>query len=220
MSNELKFVKVTVDGKEIQGVEMMCLQAPDSIEVDENGHCAALITQPQMIGPVRGGRPSPMKANKPKRRIPADIVLIAVGQDIMSLRIGMPVKSRKLYEADDSLKAEGFTNVFVGGDCQTGPATVIRAIAAGKVAAFNIDEFLGFNHVIGTDVEIPNPRLRNKPPHGRVSSAERNANERKHDFECIECGMTKEQAMQEAGRCLRCDHFGYGNFRGGRNRSW
>ena len=30
--------------------------------------------------------------------------------------------------------------VFAGGDCVTGPATVIRAIAAGKVAAANIDE--------------------------------------------------------------------------------
>ena len=32
--------------------------------------------------------------------------------------------------------------VFAGGDCVTGPATVIRAIAAGKVAAANIDEYL------------------------------------------------------------------------------
>ena len=45
--------------------------------------------------------------------------------------------------------------VFSGGDCATGPATVIRAIAAGKVAAANIDEYLGFHHVIPCDVEIP-----------------------------------------------------------------
>lgn len=193
-----------------EGVEMMCLQAPDSIEVDENGHCAALITQPQMIGPVRGGRPSPMKANKPKRRIPADIVLIAVGQDIMSLRIGMPVKSRKLYEADDSLKAEGFTNVFVGGDCQTGPATVIRAIAAGKVAAFNIDEFLGFNHEIDYGVTPPAAKINDRTPKGRCEIVERPARERKHDFEGVEEPMSTEEALQECGRCLRCDHFGCG----------
>ena len=45
--------------------------------------------------------------------------------------------------------------VFAGGDCVTGPATVIKAIAAGKVAAANIDEYLGFNHEITCDVEIP-----------------------------------------------------------------
>ncbi|MFR6393928.1 MAG: hypothetical protein ACLUNQ_01325 [Oscillospiraceae bacterium] len=39
-------------------------------------------------------------------------------------------------------------NVFAGGDCVTGPATAIRAIAAGKVAAANIDEHLGFRHEI------------------------------------------------------------------------
>ena len=32
----------------------------------------------------------------------------------------------------------GFDGVFSGGDCQTGPSTVIRAINAGKVAAANI----------------------------------------------------------------------------------
>ena len=36
-------------------------------------------------------------------------------------------------------------NVFAGGDCVTGPATAIRAIAAGKVAAANIDEHLGLS---------------------------------------------------------------------------
>ncbi|MFQ9181247.1 MAG: hypothetical protein ACLR3C_16180 [Eggerthella lenta] len=39
-----------------EGVEMIVLEAPASIEVDERGHCTALITQPQMIGRAR--RPS------------------------------------------------------------------------------------------------------------------------------------------------------------------
>ena len=193
-----------------EGVEMMTLQAPDSIEVDESGHCAALITQPQMIGAVKGGRPAPVKANKPKQRVEADIVLIAVGQDIMSLRVGMPAKSRKLYEADDSLKAVGFDNVFVGGDCQTGPATVIRAIAAGKVAAYNIDEFLGFDHRIDFGIDAPAAEANDRTPKGRCEIAERPARQRKHDFEGVEEPMSAEEAMQECGRCLRCDHYGCG----------
>ena len=32
--------------------------------------------------------------------------------------------------------------------------------------------------------------------------------------------MTKNEARQEAGRCLRCDHFGYGIFKGGRERHY
>lgn len=57
-------------------------------------------------------------------------------------------------------------NVFAGGDCVTGPATAIRAIAAGKVAAANIDEQLGFHHEIRTDVEIPAPHLDVCPARG------------------------------------------------------
>ena len=36
----------------------------------------------------------------------------------------------------------------------------------------------------------------------------------------IECGMTHEEACAESGRCLRCDHFGYGIFKGGRTERW
>lgn len=201
-----------------EGVEMMVLQAPDSIEVDENGHCAALITQPQMIGPVKGGRPSPLKANKPKVRVEADIILIAVGQDIMSTRIGMPAKSRKAYEADENLKAEGYDKVFVGGDCQTGPATVIKAIGAGKVAARNIDEFLGYHHTLDPEVVAPTPRPNDRTPKGRVNIQERPARQRKHDFEGVEIGMSAEEAMQECSRCLRCDHYGCGSVEGGRTQ--
>mgnify|MGYP002555374518 FL=1 len=53
-----------------------------------------------------------------------------------------------------------------------------------------------------------------------INTTEREACERKHDFEDIECGLTQEGACAEAGRCLRCDHFGYGIFRGGRNEKW
>ena len=40
------------------------------------------------------------------------------------------------------------------------------------------------------------------------------------DFQCIECGMTLEEAQRESSRCLRCDHFGYGVFKGGREEKW
>ena len=36
----------------------------------------------------------------------------------------------------------------------------------------------------------------------------------------MEENLSVEEAMQEASRCLRCDHFGYGAFRGGRQQEW
>ena len=110
--------------------------------------------------------------------------------------------------------------VFAGGDCVTGPATVIRAIAAGKVAAANMDEYLGFHHEIQADVSIPTPKFYDLKPRGRVDTTERDAFDRKDDFECIENGLSLEEVQQECSRCLRCDHFGYGIFKGGRVEKW
>ena len=147
---------------------------------------------------------------------------MAIGQDIDSKPfedMGIACKwGRVVTDSDGAVP--NFDGLFSGGDCQTGPATVIRAIAAGKVAAANIDEYLGFHHEIDPGVEIPTARLNNKPPHGRIDTTEREAGERKHDFKCIECGLTDEEAYSEASRCLRCDHFGYGIFRGGRKGKW
>lgn len=90
----------------------------------------------------------------------------------------------------------------------------------GKVAAANIDEYLGFRHELKVDVEIPPIRLDDRCPCGRVNMTERNASERKKDFKLMECGMSEEEALQESRRCLRCDHFGYGIFKGGRVEKW
>ena len=80
-----------------------------------------------------------------------------------------------------------FKGIFAGGDCVTGPATVIRAIAAGKVAAANIDEYLGYNHEITCDVEIPKADFEDKVPCGRVELALKEMQtERKKDFEPVE----------------------------------
>ena len=110
--------------------------------------------------------------------------------------------------------------VFAGGDCVTGPATVIRAIAAGKVAAANIDEYLGYEHIITCDVEIPDPSIDDKRPCGRIQLTEKEAGERKKTFAPMECGMTVQEACQEAGRCLRCDKFGFSTLKGGRTLKW
>ncbi|MDO4620226.1 MAG: glutamate synthase, partial [Lachnospiraceae bacterium] len=127
---------------------------------------------------------------------------------------------RGSFAALESGSFESAKNLFAGGDCVTGPATVIRAIGAGKVAAANIDEYLGYHHHITVDISIPAPVLSDKPKYGRVHMTERDAAERKNDFELMECGMSCEEAQQESGRCLRCDHFGYGVFKGGRERRW
>ncbi len=212
-----------VEGAIAEGCEIADLQAPLRIEYDAEDQVTAFWTKPQMIGAMdEAGRPKPGPSKEPEKRFPCDLVLIAVGQGIDSNRFaeeGVPVK-RGTIAALDSSGVENVSGVFAGGDCATGPATVIRAIAAGKVAAANIDEYLGFNHEIGYDVEVPAPTLAAKPKMGRVNQAETPPEERKDNFEAFERCMSMAEAQQEANRCLRCDHFGYGIFKGGRTQKW
>ncbi len=213
-----------VEGAIAEGAEVLTLQAPLRIEADENGHVAALWTQPQMIGEMdKAGRPRPNTAKVEPLRIPANTIIVAIGQGIETRGLeqtGIKIQRGGALLADSSTQLPDMVGVFAGGDCVTGPATVIRAIAAGKAAAANIDEYLGFNHEIESEVKVPTPKCTDLRPRGRVNATEREACERKGDFQCIECGMTDQEAGQESSRCLRCDHFGYGIFKGGRVEKW
>ena len=214
-----------VEGAMAEGAEILALHAPTRIESGENGEVKALWVQPQVIGEVDqgSGRPKPYAADVGERRIPADVIIVAVGQGIESAGLeqsGIHIQRGGRLMANPTTQLSEMEGVFAGGDCVTGPATVIRAIAAGKVAAANIDEYLGFHHEITAQVKVPTPRCTDIRPRGRVNSKERDAEERKHDFLCMECSMTDEEVAQESGRCLRCDHFGYGIFKGGRVEKW
>ena len=211
-----------VDGAIAEGAVMMDLHAPLRIETDDEGKVAALWVSPKIPGKIRDGRVSPAGSGLEDKRIECDVVIAAVGQgiDFHTLESsGIPVV-RGVIKAEDWTAVDNAPGVFAGGDCVTGPKTAIRAIAAGKVAAANIDYYLGYNHVITTDVDIPNPDLADKAYCGRINMSEREPGERKNDFELMELVMTEKESCQEAGRCLRCDHFGCGIFKGGRKTEW
>ena len=216
-----------VEGAEAEGCDVLELMSPVRIKQDEEGNAIGLIVKPQMISRVSHGRPAPKAAAKDEVLLESDLIVVAIGQGIETKSFeehGIKVQRGVISALNtgnitpqDGEMSEG---VFAGGDCVTGPATVIKAIAAGTVAAANIDEYLGFNHEITCDVEIPYASNEDKVACGRVEVALRDAAERKNDFEPIEYGFSCEEACQEAGRCLRCDHFGFGAFRGGREEQW
>jgi AraC-like DNA-binding protein len=199
-SDDMTALPAEVEASVADGIELMTLQAPVKVEKDTDGNCAGLWVQPQMIGPCRGGRPAPLNnASKAQFMIPCEVLLIAVGQDIVSKPwedFGIPAKWNILQAGLDTQVKE-IPGVFTGGDCATGPSTVIRAIAAGKVAAHNIDEYLGYHHTLDCGVTAPEARMNNRIPTGRVNIQERPANERKHDFEYVELPLTPEEIAQE-----------------------
>ena len=212
-----------IDGAVAEGCRLLELRTPVRIESDENGNVKALIVKPQKVGEYdSSGRPKSFPAQKDEQVLPCDIVVAAIGQEIDSgvfEQAGISVLWNK-FNTDSTMRIIGMEGVFAGGDGVTGPSTVINAIAQGKVAAANIDNYLGYNHEIKVDVEIPEPYLENHPRCGRSELTSRYPDERNRDFDGFENGLLLEEAMQEAGRCLRCDFNNLSNFKGGRRSKW
>lgn len=220
--SDMTALPAEIEGAISEGVEVKILQAPSKIEVDDNGNLKGLWTTPQMISKIVDGRASVIPSGEEDVFIPCTTLIVAIGQSIETDHFeeaGLPIKRGKIMAE----KFGGFSNipgVFAGGDCATGPSTVIKAIGAAKVLAANIDEYLGYNHKITCDIDLPQPKLSDYAPCGRVEIKERESCDRIKDFNGVEECMTEKEAHQEAGRCLRCDHFGFGIFKGGRVSKW
>lgn len=220
---DMTALKQEIESAAEEGIIMQVLKAPSKIETNDNGEVTGLWVKPQMIGPIKNGRASVKATGEPDFMIPCDVIIVAIGQDIVSepfAKAGVPISERNTILSDRFGSFPDVPGVFAGGDCATGPATVIRAIAAAKVLAKNVDEYLGFDHEISSDVNVPSPNISDREPCGRVNMVERPSCERKCDFDGVEMPMSKAECQQEAERCLRCDHFGYGIFKGGRQIQW
>ncbi len=207
-----------IQGAIEEGVELLTLNAPDSVETDDDNRVTGLKMQPQITSVHRGGKPTVKAANTEKRVHPCDIVLMAVGQDIDSDPFaGYDVNpKKKTFNTTETTRLRSHEKIFAGGDCVFGPSTVIKAIGAGKVAALNIDSYLGYHHKIPDTISYPEPKENDRTHIGRVHLTDKSARERKKSFEPVENGMSFDEAMQECGKCLRCDHFGCGVLEGGR----
>jgi NADH-quinone oxidoreductase subunit F len=94
----------------------------------------------------------------------------------------------------------------------TGPDTVIRAIAAGHQAAEDIDTAIRTANGEAPYVAPPSEKIEipfiideetEERPQAKMPELEATA--RKKSFVEVEIGFTREEAIKEACRCLRCD---------------
>ena len=170
-----------IEGAVAEGIELLTLKAPSSIDVDENGRVRGIWATPQMVSAIKDGRAGIQPTGEPDVYIPCDVLIRAIGQDIETSHFeeaGVPAQRGKIITRSTG-DFENMPGVFAGGDCASGPASVIKAIAAAKVVAANIDEYLGFRHEISCDVEIPDANLEDRTPCGRVNLTEREACQRR-----------------------------------------
>ncbi len=209
-----------VEGAMQEGVRFRTLLSFLHIETDkETNEVRSVWLQPEIVaGYDEFGLVTTEDSSEYPYRFPCDYLILAVGQRSDSAdfeKENVPTQRGRIV-ADETCMVEGMEGVFSGGDCVTGPSTAINAIAAGQVAAANIDEYLGYHHKILGKPEIPpaypNPCI----PTGRAELEQKDPFERKDNFDHVELSMTFEEAMREAGRCLRCDHYGCGAMEGGR----
>ena len=209
-----------LEGAMQEGVRFRTLVSFLNIETNpDTSLVQAVWLQPQIVGEYdeRGVVTTEHSSAYPYR-FKCDLLLMAVGQssDVEHFQESHIGVNRGRIDADETCQVAGTDGVFAGGDCVSGPSTAINAIAAGQVAAYNIDEYLGYHHKVNCDASAPAATPSRCVPTGRAELEERDPFERRKDFRCVECSFTPEEAERESGRCLRCDFYGCGAMEGGR----
>ena len=204
-----------------EGVRFRTLQNFLYLEEDpeDQDRICAVWLQPQIVGEFNElGMVTTEHSSVYPNRFKCDYLILGVGQHCDTYafeKAGIPVARGRIL-ADETCRAGDAEGVFAGGDCVTGSSTAIRAIAAGQVAAYNIDEYLGYHHKVPCEVSAPFAMPNRCVPTGRAEIEERDPFERREDFEHVEIPMTPEEVERESMRCLRCDHYGCGAMEGGR----
>jgi len=168
--------------------------------------------------PDASGRRRPIPVEGSEFIIETDVIIPAIGEKPdLSLIEGKPINITKqgTVAIDPYSCQTSLPEVFAGGDCVTGPATLIEAIAAGNRAARSIDQYLQSGKVTLPveymveswlhDVALNRQRDGNIVARQPRQSAEQlPIPDRVLNFDEVEQSLTYEAAAKEAERCLRC----------------
>jgi NADH-quinone oxidoreductase subunit F len=202
---------------EEEGVKIEYLVAPTQI-VGSNGRVTGISCQRMRLSDFDGSgrrRPSPIEGSEFTLRVDSVIAAIGQGPDISFVPedSGISINRWSCFELAGGSKSQT-TNprFFTGGDAVTGPDTVIKAIAAGRQAAEDIDQTIrSINgeppYEAPPEEEIDVPLIIDEEtqecPQVRMPLLD--TDKRKGRFVEVELGFGREDAIEEAKRCLRCD---------------
>ena len=191
-----------------EGVQINYLQAPSRI-ISQNGKLE-LETIKMELGAIDASgrrRPEPIKGSEFITGF--DTIIAAIGQrPVIPQHFDVATGRGNVIQVDPDTLTTPKEGVFAGGDAVTGPASIIEAIAHGRQAAISIDRYLGGQGDIDEVLA---------PPEGEVAPLEETEErwrpqaptlplkQRLSSFDQVELGYSEEMAIEEAGRCLRCD---------------
>lgn len=203
---EMPAQKEEIEDALAEGIRFHHYTAPVEI-LGDNGKVDKIRIQRMRPGEFdRSGRRKPVPIEGSEFTVKVDSVIAAIGQQPDLNNIGIEVNKNMTLQVNKDTLETSLTGVFAGGDCVTGPATVIEAIDFGRRAALSIDKFLGGEmyrrkrtYVRKTEYEIY------EQPMERYAVQKLSPDERTKSFAEVERGMSEEMAYKEACRCLRCD---------------
>ena len=199
---------------EEEGVKIEFRVAPERVVVEKGKVKGLELVRMKMGKPDESGRRRPEPIKGSQVIFPADRIIVAVGQQPHWEKAGL----KGTFTADQTGRVtinDAFSTahpgVFAAGDVVTGSATVVGSMAQGRQAAGQVAAYLAGKKMAKRNMPeaskketdyltIPEdaPRLM------RSKMVRRDATIRKKDFEEVEAGFTKEQAVDEAKRCLQC----------------
>ncbi len=197
-----------------EGIEFRYLCAP--VEFKGNGKLqTARCVKMELGEPDESGRRRPVPIEGSEYDMPVDTAILAIGSgadpEFAQKSPDVPVNKWGNVLCDDFGVTE-LDGVFSGGDIVSGAATVIEAVAGGKRAAESIERYIK-GEPIGVGcfeetVRVMDDELladtRDVTAMARSECAELDPKTRKTGFAEVEQGLTEEQAIAEAERCLNC----------------
>lgn len=210
---------VEINDAEAEGVQYHFQKSPKKI-IARNGKVTGLECLKMELGePDASGRRRPVEVPGSEFIIEADVIVAAIGQEgdvaCFCNLPGVEVTKKGAIVINEHFMTDR-AGVFSAGDCVTGPDVLIRACAHGRLSAMKIEryltegklvtfeeqedeKFIGQLKVFDPKEKIPYP---SKTP--RIKIKHEPPIERRTDFREAEKGFTTEEAVAEAGRCLRC----------------
>ena len=207
-----------------EGVKFHFLTQPIKI-LAENGKVTGLECLRMRLGePDQSGRARPVPVEGSNFVLKADAVVAAIGQtcnlDYLKSAQGIELTKWNTLVVDRSTLRVDETPLFGGGDCVSGPLTLIAALADGKKAARFIAQYLEKGHCSPEDQDYmeglmarlgvfgPQEKMPIVGGKKRVEMRQLDPSTRVNSFEEVELGFTVPQALEEASRCLRCYRIG------------
>ena len=199
---------------EAEGVKFRFLCAPVEI-LGEKGKATAIKVETMTLGePDEKGRRKPVGTGE-FETIALDSVIGAIGQtvDWGTLDVGALTTTKKgTAEADAFTYQTAQPDIFVGGDCYTGPKFAIDAIAAGKEAAISLHRYVhpGQTLTAGRDRRVYKALDKD---HVLIETAGFDKDHRQtpgynaakaKTFSDARVTFTEEQVRKECARCLGC----------------